>query len=306
MSPAVLLAVCLLTQSMPKTDPVAKIGDKSFSRADYAEYLVSRNGVPLLYDFVCEQVILIEAGKRGLVPTDAEVSAAFDKEYAHIIEAAYSGKAERWVEDQDNLGYSPETAKLRRMSQLRAELALEKMIRADRDVSDAHVAQRFHELFGDPGERTSIEVLHFNAYHGLTGTERPDLAKLKQAARERALKAREAWLAGAKVADLLPDSDDPAHDEIVQGVVAEYRPLTLGRSIDAAVAALDKPGDVSQPIDAFDGVWLVRLAQREPVTLEQAREQIVADIRDAPVDSGEINQLRNTLMERYQPQLLLR
>jgi hypothetical protein len=306
MAPAVLLVLCLLIQSAPKADPVAKVGDQAFSRADYAEYLVVRAGVPMLYDYVCEQVILIEAGQRGLLPTEAEVAAAYDAELAHIVEAAYGGQPERWVADQAQLGYSPETARLRRLAQLRAEVALAKIIRADRDVSEERVAQRFHELFGDPPERTSIEVLFFNAYRGLSGTERPDLAALKQAARERASTARAAWLGGAQLADLLPGSDDPSHDEIVQGVVAEFRPRTLGKTIDAAVAALDQPGDVSQPLDAFDGAWLVRLVSRKPVALEQVRQEVEDEIRDAPIDTGEINTLRAALMARYQPELLLR
>lgn len=306
MAPDVLLALCLLTQSAPRTDPVAKIGDQAFSRADYAEYLVARSGVPLLYDFVCEQVILIEAGQRGLLPTDAEVAAAYDAEHAHLLEAAYGGESERWEQDQAQLGYSPETAKARRLAQLRAEVAMSKLILADRDVSEERVQQRFHELFGDPPERTAIEVLFFNAYKGLSGTERPDLQALKQAARERASTARTAWLGGAQLAELLPGADDPSHDEIVQGRVAELRPRTLGKAIDMAVAALDKPGDVSQPIDAFDGAWLVRLVSREPVTLEQVRATVVDAIRNAPIDSGEVSTLRSTLMEKYKPELLLR
>lgn len=306
MAPAVLLVLCLLIQSAPKADPVAKVGDQAFSRADYAEYLVTRAGVPMLYDYVCEQVVLIEAGKRGLLPTDAEVAAAYDAELAHIVEAAYGGQPERWQEDQARLGYSPETARQRRLAQLRVEVAMAKLIRADRDVSEERITQHFHELFGNPPERTSIEVLFFNAYRGLTGSERPDLAALKQAARERASTARTAWLGGARLADLLPGSDDPSHDEVVQGVVAEYRPRTLGKTIDAAVAALDQPGDISQPLDAFDGAWLVRLVSREPVALEQVHQQVEDSIRDAPIDSGEISSLRAALMERYKPELLLR
>ena len=306
MAPAVLFALCLLIQSAPKADPVARVGDQAFSRADYAEYLVSRAGVPNLYDYVCEQVVLIEAGKRGLLPTDAEVAAAYDAELARVVEAAYGGDPERWEQDQAKLGYSPETSRQRRLAQLRAEVAMEKMIRADRDVSEARVTQRFHELFGDPPERTSIEALFFNAYRGLTGSERPDLPALKQAARERASAARTAWLGGAPLADLLPGSDDPSHAEIVHGVVAEFRPRTLGKAIDAAVASLDKPGDISQPLDAFDGAWLVRLVSREPVTLEQVRAEVEAEIRDAPIDSGELSTLRSNLMERYKPDLLLR
>ena len=305
MAPATLLALCLLLQSAPKADPVAKVGDQAFSRADYAEYLVGRTGVPMLYDYVCEQVILIEAGRRGLAPSDAEVAAAFDAELAHIVEVAYGGDSQRWEEDQVKLGYSPETAKARRLAQLRGEVAMEKLIRADRDVSEARVAQCFHELFGDPPERTSIEVLFFSAYRGVSGNERPDLAALKQAARERASAARTAWLGGAPLAELLSGSDDPAHDEIVKGVVAEFRPRTLGKPIDAAAASLDKPGDISLPLDAFDGAWLVRLVSREPVTLEQVRPEVLASIRDAPIDSSEVNTLRATLMERYKPELLL-
>jgi len=303
---ALLLALCLLVQSVPKTDPVARVGDVPLGRAEFAEWLVARHGVSALYEFVAEKVILIEADKRGLRPTEAEVESAYAAEHQRILALAYSGNAERWADDQVKMGFTVETSKARRMSEMSAELSLENMIRADRDLSEPALLERFNSQFGDPPERVSIEILRFNAYRDLVPGTRPDLPALKQATRERALKARAAWVAGAPVADLLAQADEPGFDDvIVKGVVAEFRPRTLGKEIDEAVHSLDKPGDVSQPIDAFDGSWLVRLVSREPVTLEGVRETLVREMREMPVDAGEVNALRNALMERYQPEMLL-
>lgn len=303
---ALLLALCLLVQSAPKTDPVARVGDVPLSRAEFAEWLVSRYGVSALYDFVAEKVILMEADKRGLRPTDAEIESAYEAEHQHIIEVAYGGNAERWATDQVKSGFTAETAKTRRMAEMRAELALANMIRADRDLSEPALLEHFHSLYGDPAERVSIEILRFNAYRDLVPGTRPDLNALKQATRDRALKARAAWVAGAPLADLLAQADEPGFDDVIQkGVVAEFRPRTLGKEIDVAVQALDKPGDVSQPIDVFDGTWLVRLVSREPVAFEDIREQLVREMRETPVDASEVNMLRTTLVERYQPEMLL-
>lgn len=303
---ALLLALCLLVQSAPKTDPVARVGDVSLSRADFAEWMVSRHGVSALYDFVAEKVILIEADKRGMRPTEAEIASAYEAEHQRIIELAYGGNAERWAADQVRMGGTVESSKARRMSEMTAQLAMENMVRADRDLSEPALLERFRTLYGEPGERVSIEILRFNAYRDLVPGTRPDLPALKQAARDRALKARAAWVAGAPLADLLAQADEPGFDDlIVKGTIAEYRPRTLGKELDATVHSLDKPGDVSQPIDVFDGSWLVRLVSREPVTLEDVREALVREMREMPVDASELNVLRAALMERYKPELLL-
>ena len=236
----------------------------------------------------------------------AEIESAYAAEHQRIIDLAYGGNAERWASDQVRMGFTVESSKARRMSGMSAELALENMIRADRDLSEPAQLERFHSLYGDPPERISIEILRFNAYRDLVPGTRPDLPALKQAARERALKARADWMAGAPLADLLAQADDPGFaDVIVQGTIAEYRPRTLGKEIDAAVHSLDKTGDVSQPIDVFDGSWLVRLVSREPVALADVRESLVREMREMPVDAGEVNVLRSALVERYQPEMLL-
>ena len=303
---ALLLVLCLLVQSAPKTDPVARVGDVSLSRAEFAEWLVSRHGVSALHDFVAEKVILIEADKRGMRPTEAELASAYAAEHERILKVAYGGDAERWASDQVTMGYTVESSKARRMSELSAELALEKMIRADRDLSEPALLERFRSQYGDPGERVSIEILRFNAYRDLVPGTRPDLPALKQAARDRALKARAAWIAGAPLADMLAQSDPSGFDDVItKGVVAEYRPRILGKEIDAAVHSLDEPGDVSQPIDVFDGSWLVRLVSREPVTLDAVRESLLREMREMPVDTSEVSVLRNALLERYKPEMLL-
>jgi hypothetical protein len=303
---ALMLALCLLIQSTPKTDPVARVGDVALSRGEFGEWMVSRHGVSALYDYVAENVILIEADKRGLRPTDAELDSAYEVEHQHILEVAYGGNPERWVTDQVKMGFTVESAKVRRLGELRVELALANMIRADRDLSEQAVLDHFHSLYGDPAERVSIEILRFNAYRDLVPGTRPDLPALKQGARDRALKARAAWLAGTPLADLRAQADEPGFDDIiVNAAIPAYRPRVMGKEIDAAVHSLDKPGDVSQPIDVFDGTWLVRLVSREPIALEDVREQLVREMRETPVDASEFNLLRNTLMERYQPELLL-
>jgi hypothetical protein len=151
----------------------------------------------------------------------------------------------------------------------------------------------------------TVEALHFSAYRGMQPGSRPDIAALKRAARERAEAARARWVAGTPVGELLEGADEPGFSFIEAGVIQEYRPRSLPKEVDRAIASLDQPGDVSPLIEVFDGAWLVRLRQRESVREDDVREALLAELRDAPIDSGEIAAKTNELMARYAPEYLL-
>jgi hypothetical protein len=99
----------------------------------------ARTACRMLSDFVCEQVILIEAGKRGLLPTDAEVAAAYD--------ASSPTSSRPPTAARPSAGWRTRTSSATRRrppgcggcrsSAPRSRWS--KIIRADRDVSDERV-----------------------------------------------------------------------------------------------------------------------------------------------------------------------
>jgi len=41
-------------------------------------------------------------------------------------------------------------------------------------------------------------------------------------------------------------------------------------------------------VPVWDGAWVVRLAARRNVTLDEVRDELARELREAPVDTGEL------------------
>src|SRR5262245_54908762 len=94
MRTAVLLT-SLLIAALPGDDPViARAGDRTFHRSEFGDWLVARYGSDYVDEFIGDELVLAEATRRGLQPTDEQVQAAWDEEFGSIIRNAYAGKQE--------------------------------------------------------------------------------------------------------------------------------------------------------------------------------------------------------------------
>lgn len=283
-------------------DPVATTRDATFTRAEYGRWLIERYGHVYLDDFTTEQLVLIEAERRGLMPTEEEADAAWRREFDIVLEHHHKGDVQAWRDSVRNTGQDPETYADRRRSILRNELAHVALAKADRTFTDEDIARRYKDIYGDAGESVSFDVLFYSAYASVDpGGPRQDVQQLRQAAMARAREAAAALRDGALLADLVEDSDPlvetARESELIQGQrVIQYRARLLGTEVDRAVKSLDDPGDVAGPIQVFDGAYVLQLVRRQSRTAEEARPEIEAILRDTPPTADELNTVRERLM----------
>lgn len=315
---AVLLSCCLFaTSAQPLAlltpshqvddEPVAATPDGTLNRADFGLWLVDRAGVDNVYDYVVEILAEREATARGLMPTDEEIDRAFDTEYDLIVQEYYHGDPATYERDIGLRNQDPEKHAGRRRKELRAELIISALAKADREVTDEQIARRFKDLYGPLAERTSLDVLFFNMYGEMTPGERPNMGALKDAALVRAQAAVAALRNGESFASLQADTDPVNSDFITkEGRILTYSRRLLGKEVETAVASLDEPGDVTPPISVFDGYYVVQLAGRLPVDLDETREDVIRDIHESPANSGEIAVTRQRLLEMDGVEILLR
>ncbi|MHC5209792.1 MAG: peptidylprolyl isomerase [Planctomycetota bacterium] len=304
-----LLSLCMFPIAAPPAvdEPVARIGDRTLQRDDYGQWLVDRYGVVYVREFVVERLLLERAEARGMTPSAEDVARRYAEEREHIIAKNYGGHEDRWLAHLDARGYSPEGWGARRSAELLLEMAQENMVRADRQPDEQVVEQRYRELYGEGGEQVALQALFFSAYRDVDPEdERPDLGALKLAALRRATEARERWAAGATLAELLPLSDPPGRESIVEGNIALYRRNMLGKQVEQAVASLDHPGDLSPPIEVFDGSWLLRLQTRTLVSLDDVRDDLVEQLRAEPLTSGEMANIQSEMLSQEGLEILLR
>jgi hypothetical protein len=300
--------LCLLLVSLLPGDdaPVARLGDRTFSRADFAEWLVQRVGVLHVQQYVLEQLALDLAVSRGLEPDDEQVARRYDEEHELVVARGYGGKEDVWQAHIEGQGYTLESWRERREAEIRHELSMEALVMADREPDDALVEQRYRDLYGPDGERVAVQALFFSAYRGVDPEAgRPDLGALKAKSRERAAEARDRWLDGVTLEELLPESDPVGQKGLADGRIALYRRNMVGKEVERAVASLDRPGDVSQPVDVFDGCWVLRLEERVPVPLDDVREDLREELRHDPVTSGELSMLQQSILDKEGLEIVL-
>lgn len=303
--PLLVLPILLLPTAAAQTPladdaPVARIGDVTLTRGQFEDWLFEREGRTLVRDYAGDALVLDEARRRGLLPGEEQVAAAFDDEVRQIVDVMHEGDEEAWTGDLKKRGFTAESWRRERLPTLRVELATRNLVLADRQVTEAQLQQRFKEIYGGGGENRSLQVLFFSAWRDRQGVENPDLDKLRAAARARAEAARARLLAGEALETLVAESDRVASDFVLKGRVHSYRKNLLGQEVDRAVEQLDHAGDLSPPVDVWDGCYLVRLESLEMVTFESARADLESELRSAQPTSAEILAVRMPLMDRVQ------
>jgi hypothetical protein len=306
-----MIAVLLLALSLPAAlqdaapDAVARVDGQPLSSAAFCEWLTQRVGPEYALDFAVEHALAQRARELGVLPTEEQVLAAYEASVQSVVDNIYRGDLELFVQSLKANGETLESRRRRLLPGMRVHVTTQAIALATRVVDAAAVQARFETLYGAGGEVTRLEVLFFSAWKDSPGEGvQVDPAARRAAAVARAAAARVRLSAGEAFASVLADSDPPGSDFVADGVVPVWRRDLLGQEVQRAVEQLDRPGDLSPPVEAWDGAWLVRLVSRAPVALEDVRAEIEQELRAAPVDGAEEAQVR--LQAEKRVEVLLR
>jgi len=303
--------LCLCPSPVPTPalgdDVIARAGPIEVSQPEFAAWLVERVGYSHAEEYLMERLITLAAQEQGLAPDAAELEAAFQAERTQRINDTFRGDEAAYIEDLVSRGLSPEAHDARRRSQLEPELCLDRMARKMRVFSEDTLRARYKAIFGELGESVSVEALFYSLYHGVgPDSPRGDREAQAERAQELAKKGAAGLRAGQPLADLLPGSDPITNDFVVDGFIDQWRKNLLGVESELALASLDSAGEVSPPVRVWDGYLVLRLVQRELVSFEQAREQLVELMSQEQPDAEELGKARTAVRERYEVEILLR
>lgn len=243
---------------IPTTGPVATIGGQDVSRAEFAEHLIRKYGAREIELFVNQKIIEVEAKKRGVTVSDADVEAAYrldsesvnvkPSEFAAAVLAKHGKTEAEWREDV-----------------IRPRLILEKLSQAAGSVTDDDLKRVFERKYG---EKRRVQVV---SWAHLTDAK---------AVREQYERVKKEPLAFQQLAVRVQMATPTPGDTTV---------LTLGRTgmgfgavaVTDAAFALTKQEEVSDLIQADGGWYAVRLIEIVPAakdkTFEDERAALVAE-----------------------------
>ncbi|GJM20104.1 MAG: hypothetical protein DHS20C15_00190 [Planctomycetota bacterium] len=294
---------------MPADDEViGRIDGQDFGAEKFGAWLVDRIGLTHVHDYLREEMFLLAGEREDALPTDEEVEAAWQAERATVINNVHHGSAQDWVASLRERGTTPAREAERRRAGLRADLVLLELTQRSRQFTEEDLRQRYRDIYGSLNERISLRVLKFDMWaKAQTGDgELPDQVKLRADALERAEAASAAWKAGADFEQLVKQADDPASDFVHAGELEVYRKLLLGQQVENAVRQLDDVGEVSLPIEVWDGYFVIQLVNRTTASFEEARDEMETLLRESPPTAEELGVTELALRERFGPEVTLR
>jgi RNA polymerase sigma factor (sigma-70 family) len=229
--------------------PVATIHGQDVSRAEFADHLIRKYGAKEIEAFVSKKVIEVEAKKRGVSVTDADVEAAYrldsesvnvkPSEFAAAVLAKHGKTEAEWREDV-----------------LRPRLLLGKLLPSDAAVTDDDLKKLFERKYGEK------RAVHVVSWAHLTD------AKVVRELYERVKKEPLAFQQMAvRTQTAIPTPGDPAVLTLSKG-----DRLFGVKAVDEAAFALSREGEVSELFETPGGWYAVKLLSTIPAAKDKKFE----------------------------------
>lgn len=271
-------------QEAPSPNAALRIGGVEISAETFAEWLVGNMGekqarVYALEDYVVER----EARRLGLSVEKPEIDARVQSQIAERIRGAFFGKRDEWLAELARTGRTEAGIVRLREIEARTWLAAEKVAGADRVVPEDKIEREWWKRAGRKGRKLDLLMMKFKVETTMPAVRtREEIAKAREDAmesgRQRALAARARVVAGedfGKVAREL--SEDPETRDRRGALVGGWRDHGWSKPFLAAMDVI-QPGEISEPLYARGGFWIVQCRGVEFTPLERVRAEIAAEL----------------------------
>jgi hypothetical protein len=271
---------------------LAKVGGEDATLEEYRQWLLDLQGPSLISDWLDQKALAKVARDRGCAVSEAEVDAAFETEWNTIVKLRFDGDESRFLDELAQSGYDRATFARSRAIAIRGELTLDRLCSAARDVSPEALASRFAQVYGDPPERLTVRVIQLVRLR-FREQDRSEPGKpLDPAALDRAARAVGEELLGRLAAgeDFQTLAREHSHDmqsAPAGGLVEHLDGERFGQDVAAAARLLTPQEPRTGLIQDVTGYVIVELVSRLPVTFDEVRSELEAQIRAEPISGAE-------------------
>lgn len=289
---------------------VLTIDGQAIPGEDFAAWLIEEVGPPHMKDFAIGWEIGRIAAERGLAADETQVREFLDQEIATRVQGAFRGERDGWVAELARLGRSVDGHRVQRTAELQPELDSFNLANQDRVVPEAKIVRDWELYHGPRGRIFDLELLKVEIVMQMPQergsaeaiAHARDQARAQGFGEAERLRARIA--AGEDFAELARRfSDDEATRE-GGGRVTRFVQFGWPTVFVDALFELDK-GELSQPLNARGGWWLVRVRDWLDTPLESARPELVRRLAEKGPEQDEVggvwNEVARTIEVRVEP-----
>lgn len=309
-APSAPSAVAPAEAARDTAPPVLVIDGQKIEGDEFGMWLVQTQGEKQALEFARRSfVVEREARRLGVELTPEEIAAKVEADFQTRIAGAFLGRRDDWLAELARTGRTEGGLRRSREVEYRPELLAAKIVERDRVVPEYLIEREWQHAYGRKGRRYDLAMIYFHVVVPSPAEAdrevwRETERERKQAALERAQAVRARIVAGEDFGKLAVElSDDPATRDrrgVPKGGFRHYGwPETFLRALDEL-----GPGDLSEPLFARGGWWLVEVRGVVTTPLEEVRDQVVATLLGRGADPSEVAALQERLAEGLQVKVL--
>ena len=294
MSPALLLTLAALGSPSFTEDPAALSYDGTeVRRSDYENWLLQRRGKELARDFVLCLATRWELERLGLAVDPERVRGAVEADFQKRIDGAFQGERERFLAELDEAGRTLDGRIVERSIELERDLGLAAIAQVLRTVEDGDVHAEWERRYGPQGRRIDARLIHLHLeVDGAPGETREEGRARREAAKERLLEEtlalRERILDGEDFSRLARLHSEDASSAGRGGVPPRpFDPAQWPSGVRTQLSSLAQ-GELSQPVFARGGYWLVLAADVHVTPLEDVAAALRTELLEREAGSREV------------------
>lgn len=296
-------ATAVLDALPPETEAVLRIDGEPIPWGQYARWLVRTVGERQAIEYALDYyVVEREAAQRQVELAPGEVDSHVQRDLAQRILHAFHGEREEWLDELRRTGRSEDGVRAERGTEARRELLARSLAALERVVPEHKIVREWERIYGRHGRRYELRMMKFKVevpapekFSRDEWRERERQAKQESLARADA--ARKLLVAGADFETLAQELSEDPDTRMHRGRPGSgFRDPGWPWGFLDALEAL-QPGQLSAPLYAKGGWWLVKLVSLDVTPLERVRHELELALIAAGPEPDEIGAVEQRLKE---------
>lgn len=311
------LGLCALTSfAAAQERPVAQggavmtIDGQPISAEEFGRWLIDVEAGRMVKGFAEQWLVRREAEKQGVVVTPEQVERELEAEIAERVRGAFLGKKADWLDELRRLERTEGGHRAQRKVELEPLLMSVEICRVHRVVPEEKLLRDWVLFYGPGGREYTLRGIKclVEVVTPESGTPREVYEEGRRRAfatqLSRALEIRERILDGEDFETLARSLSDDAESR-EHGGLMQNKFRRWGWT-DEAVGTLAKlgPGDISQPMYAQGGYWIMQVVAVVETPFESVRSQLEQRLIELGPEQDESGNVWNQIVAGAEIKLL--
>lgn len=285
-------------------EPGLRINGEPVAREEFARWLARSRGEHYVRDFAEHVLVERRARALGLAVDETEIGARMDEFQQHMISQSYKGSREAWLAYMRSTGRDEAGWRREWHRRMRIEVLCEKILKAERVVTDDDVRERWRGDYGAQGRWIEARLI-------LVPLTLPSLnpGQSREELERQIVVARTTTLAQAQAVRqrLVAGEDFGALARALSGDVesaprggqldGRFRPDQWPEAVVEVVARL-APGELSPVLETERGFALFEVTSSRLVPFEEVAGELRRELENERPAQGDLAGLRNLLVQK--------